>query len=116
MKWLCSFVEWCGIEMIEVDISDSVVFVEVIGFKVDFVFVEMFLNLWFKIIDIVKVVDFIYVVGGVFVVDSIVVFLILICLIEFGVDIVMYFVIKVMNGYFDVFGGVLSVVKDSVIW
>ncbi|MEJ5218733.1 PLP-dependent transferase [Cognatishimia sp. D5M38] len=115
-KWLRGFAERRGIEMIEVDASDSAALAEAIGSKVDLAFVETPSNPWLKTTDIATAADLTHAAGGVLVVDSTAASPILTRPIEFGADIVMHSATKVMNGHSDVLGGVLSTAKDSAIW
>ncbi|QTN34554.1 trans-sulfuration enzyme family protein [Cognatishimia activa] len=115
-KWLRGFAERRGIEMIEVDASDSAALAEAIGSKVDLVFVETPSNPWLKTTDIAKAADLTHAAGGVLVVDSTAASPILTRPIEFGADIVMHSATKVMNGHSDVLGGVLSTAKGSEVW
>ena len=115
-KWLRGFAERRGIEMVEVDASDSAALSEAIGSEVDLVFVETPSNPWLKTTDIAKAADLTHAAGGVLVVDSTAASPILTRPIDFGADIVMHSATKVMNGHSDVLGGVLSTAKDSEIW
>lgn len=90
--------------------------VDLCGWLIDWmwlVWLEMLSNFILCLIDLCEVVDFVYGVGVWLVVDNIFSILYLMWFVEFGVDFVMYLVIKYFGGYGDVIGGV--VVGDVVI-
>lgn len=92
-----------------VDFIDFVVLVVGLVRKFVLVWVEMLLNLLLWIIDICYVVYVVYVVGVLVVVDNIFFLFVLQQLLVFGVDLVVYLIIKYINGYSDVVGGVVVV-------
>lgn len=96
-----------GIQVCFVDLVDFFVFVVLIDECIKVVFVELIGNLCGNVIDIVVIVEVVYVVGVLLIVDNIVVMLFLLCLFEYGVDIVVYLLIKYLGGYGNSFGGVI---------
>lgn len=58
-------------------------------------------------LDIEVVVDIVYEYGIFFIIDNMVLSFYFFCFIDFGVDIVVYFVIKFFGGYGIVIGGVI---------
>lgn len=115
-KWIRSFAERRGIELLEADTSDVGALASAIGSKVDLVFIETPSNPWLKTTDIAKAAELTHAAGGVLVVDSTAASPILTRPIAFGADIVMHSATKVLNGHSDVLGGVLSTARDSEIW
>lgn len=100
---LCCF----GVEIIFVVLMDFVDFVDVIWLEMKVVYVEMIGNFFGEIVDIEGLVVVVYVVGVLFVVDVIFVIFYFVCLFEYGVDIVIYLVMKFFGGYGIILGGVV---------
>lgn len=96
-----------GVEISFVFQIDLVEWWVVVWLSIKFFFVEMLINLLIEVCDICVLVDMVYVVGVIFVVDNIYLMLVLQWLVELGVDIVMYLVIKYMDGQGCVMVGVL---------
>lgn len=74
-------------------------FEKVIIDKIKVVFVEIFGNFNINIFDFEVIVEIVYRYGILFIVDNIFVILYLFCFIEYGVDIVVYLMIKFLGGY-----------------
>lgn len=97
-----------GIEVMFVENQDDVEeWCCVVCLNMKLFFVEIIGNLQINIFDICIVVDIVYENGVLFIVDNMIVMLYLIWLFEFGVDIVVYLVIKFFGGYGIMIGGVI---------
>lgn len=96
-----------GIDVMFVDFNEFENFEKVIKDNMKVVFIEIIGNFDINIVDIEKVVEIVYVFDILFIVDNIFVIVYLNCLFDFGVDIVVYLVIKFIGGYGVVIGGVV---------
>lgn len=101
-----------GLQVSWVKFDDLVGIEVVICFDMCMIWVEMFINLLLKFVDFSVIVVIVCCYNLISVVDNIFVLLVIYCLLEYGFDIVVYFVIKYFNGYFDVVVG-LVVVGDN---
>lgn len=90
-----------------VDLCDFVLFELLIDVCMKVIFVELVGNLFGNVIDIVVFVVVVYCYGILLIVDNMVLLLYLLCLFEYGVDIVVYLLMKYFGGYGMSFGGVI---------
>lgn len=90
-----------------VDLVDMVFFEVVIDDNIWVIFIESFVNLGGIIVDIEVIFNIVKIKGILLVVDNMMVIFYLCCLIEYGVDIVFYLLIKFMGGYGNFMGGII---------
>lgn len=99
------------VKFVYVNIVDVVVIEVVIILNIKVIFIEILLNLLMEECDVDEILKVVKKYNLILIVDNIFLIFVLFCLIEYGVDIVIYSVIKYFLGYNDVLVG-LIVVKD----
>lgn len=90
---------WYGLLFIYVDSLFLEWVVEVICLEIKMVWIEILINFLFKVSDVKVLVDVVHVYNIFLVVDLIFVIFVLLCLLEWDVDIVMYLMIKYFSGH-----------------
>lgn len=96
-----------GIQVCFVVYDDIVVLEVLIDEWIKVVFCEIIGNLVGNIIDLQVLVDVVYCYGVLLIVDNMVVILVFCWLFEYGVDIIVYLLIKYMGGYGISIGGIV---------
>lgn len=97
-----------GIDLIlfDLDLSEDEI-VEFVKENIKVVFVEIFVNLIFEVIDFEKIVNVVKRINVLFIVDNLLVFLVFCNFLKYGVNIVIYFIIKYLDGYVLSVGGII---------
>lgn len=104
-----------GIKIIFVDIMKVEKVEEVIIKDMKVIYIESFLNLFLQVMDIKVVVSLVKECNFFIIVDNMFLIFYLQQLIDFGVNIVIYSVIKYISGYSDVIGGLVVVSDEKLV-
>lgn len=89
---------WFGVEIILVDGCDLDVWKVVIKLNMCVLFCESVLNLMFEVVDFKVICDFVYENDVLVVVDNVMVILVNSYVVEVGVDLIIYLIMKYVDG------------------